>query len=323
MFKQLAADVAPAARRSTARRRRRAGARRPDRRGARAAAPMTAGKSDPRYGDALAALTAARSGRRRAAVRRCGVASRSSPAPPASRRRSPSRWPSCRPAWASCTPARRSCRAASPSSSKGNAELAAGIGKLSGGGGQLTTGLGALRDGAAALETGLGQLTPAPASSQAGLARGHGPDRPARRRPRHSSRPASRSSAASLPSTKDLEQLQRESPGLFDSGYFVLAAIAGRAGRPAQPGLVRGQPRPRRQRRADHGRSPGTRPRTRARQRARRGPPALASTAFARGDRHRGRRRRPGRLARRLPQRDRRADLARGRSRSPSSSRCC
>jgi RND superfamily putative drug exporter len=30
-----------------------------------------------------------------------------------------------------------------------------------------------------------------------------------------------------LPSAKDIEQLQRESPGLFDSGYFVLAAIAG------------------------------------------------------------------------------------------------
>ena len=30
-----------------------------------------------------------------------------------------------------------------------------------------------------------------------------------------------------LPSTKDLEQVQRESPGLFDSGYFVLAAIQG------------------------------------------------------------------------------------------------
>ncbi len=30
-----------------------------------------------------------------------------------------------------------------------------------------------------------------------------------------------------LPSPKDLEQLQASSPGLFDSGYFVLAAIAG------------------------------------------------------------------------------------------------
>jgi putative drug exporter of the RND superfamily len=34
-------------------------------------------------------------------------------------------------------------------------------------------------------------------------------------------------SRANLPSTKDLEKLQKESPGLFTSGYFVLAAIDG------------------------------------------------------------------------------------------------
>ena len=33
--------------------------------------------------------------------------------------------------------------------------------------------------------------------------------------------------AGSLPSAKDLEQLQRDAPGLFDSGYFVLAAVEG------------------------------------------------------------------------------------------------
>ena len=31
-----------------------------------------------------------------------------------------------------------------------------------------------------------------------------------------------------LPSPKDIERLQASSPGLFDSGYFVLAAVAGR-----------------------------------------------------------------------------------------------
>jgi RND superfamily putative drug exporter len=36
---------------------------------------------------------------------------------------------------------------------------------------------------------------------------------------------------AGIPSTKDLEKLRKEAPGLFDSGYFVLAAIDG-----AQPG---------------------------------------------------------------------------------------
>ena len=35
-----------------------------------------------------------------------------------------------------------------------------------------------------------------------------------------------------IPSTKALETLQRESPGIFSSGYFVLAAVAG--AQPAQ-----------------------------------------------------------------------------------------
>jgi uncharacterized membrane protein YdfJ with MMPL/SSD domain len=34
-------------------------------------------------------------------------------------------------------------------------------------------------------------------------------------------------SRAAIPSTKDLEKLRRDAPGLFDSGYFVLAAIDG------------------------------------------------------------------------------------------------
>ena len=34
-------------------------------------------------------------------------------------------------------------------------------------------------------------------------------------------------SRGAIPSTKDLEKLKRQSPGLFDSGYFVLAAVSG------------------------------------------------------------------------------------------------
>jgi putative drug exporter of the RND superfamily len=109
---------------------------------------------------------------------------------------------------------------------KGNSDLAAGIAKLNQGGGQLTTGLGALNDGAAALESGLGQLTSGAGELQSGLAGGQEPTGQlvgglgkleagvAKFR-------------GQLPSTKDLEQLERESPGLFDSGYFVLAAIQG------------------------------------------------------------------------------------------------
>ena len=109
---------------------------------------------------------------------------------------------------------------------QGNAALAGGIAKLNTGGGQLNGGLGQLRAGAAALEAGLAQLTSGAGQLQSGLAGGVGP----------AGQLASGLTGAqakvtkfggSLPSPKDLEQLQKQSPGLFDSGYFVLAAIAG------------------------------------------------------------------------------------------------
>jgi RND superfamily putative drug exporter len=101
----------------------------------------------------------------------------------------------------------------------GNAQLADGIDQLSSGGGQLTTGITKLRNGAGELERGLGELS-------TGLAGGVGPS---------GQLVTGLSGGASdvakfrknLPSAKDIEQLQKESPGLFDSGYFVLAAIAG------------------------------------------------------------------------------------------------
>ena len=109
---------------------------------------------------------------------------------------------------------------------KGNADLAAGIGKLNTGGGQLTTGLGALNDGAAALESGLGQLTTGAGDLKTGLAGGQGPTGQLVGGLGKLEAGVAKFRGA-LPSTKDLEQLQRESPGLFDSGYFVLAAIQG------------------------------------------------------------------------------------------------
>ena len=110
--------------------------------------------------------------------------------------------------------------------SKGNADLASGLAQLSGGGGKLTAGLQQLRDGAAALEGGLGELTSGAGQLQSGLGAGVAPAG-------ELSTGLSTLQAGvakfrgSLPSTKDIEQLQRESPGLFDSGYFVLAAIQG------------------------------------------------------------------------------------------------
>lgn len=108
----------------------------------------------------------------------------------------------------------------------GNAALAAGIDKLAGGGGQLTNGISALRAGAGQLETGLGQLTSGAGQLAGGLSGGIGP--------------AGQLTGGlgqleagvaqfrtTLPSPKDLQRLQKQSPGLFDSGYFVLAAIEG------------------------------------------------------------------------------------------------
>ena len=108
----------------------------------------------------------------------------------------------------------------------GNGQLAAGIQKLSGGGGQLTSGVTALRDGAGQLEAGLGQLTGGAGQLASGLSSGIGPSGQL-----VSGLGVAESKVAkfrgALPSTKDLERLQAQSPGLFSSGYFVLSAIEG------------------------------------------------------------------------------------------------
>ena len=108
----------------------------------------------------------------------------------------------------------------------GNAQLATGIGKLSGGGGQLTSGLGQLTAGAGALQTGLGQLTDGTGQLASGLTGGVAP---AGRliAGLGTMQAAVIKARGQIPSTKALEQLQRESPGIFSSGYFVLSAVAG------------------------------------------------------------------------------------------------
>jgi RND superfamily putative drug exporter len=118
----------------------------------------------------------------------------------------------------------------------GNAQLASGIEQLSAGGGSLTTGLAALRDGAGRLQTGLGQLTTGSGTLAGALSGGVAPAG------QLAGGLATMQSGVTtfrkkLPSPKDLERLQRESPGLFDSGYFVLAAIAGAS--PAQQDQAR------------------------------------------------------------------------------------
>jgi len=108
----------------------------------------------------------------------------------------------------------------------GDSQLAAGIGALSGGGAQLTGGLTQLRNGAGALEAGLGQLTSGTGQLESGLAGGVSPTGQL-----VNGLGVMQSSVAKfrgqLPSPKGLEELQQKSPGLFNSGYFLLAAIAG------------------------------------------------------------------------------------------------
>ncbi len=108
----------------------------------------------------------------------------------------------------------------------GNNELATGLAKLNGGGRQLSGGLAQATTGAGALQTGLAQLTGGAGQLAAGLTSGIKP----------SGRIVSGLGEAKtkvgtfsgqLPSAKDLEQLGRDAPGLFTSGYFVLAAIDG------------------------------------------------------------------------------------------------
>ena len=108
----------------------------------------------------------------------------------------------------------------------GNAQLATGIGKLAGGGGELTGGLTQLRDGAGQLEAGLGLLTGGAGELAGGLSSGV---------PKVGELAGGLGLLESgvakfrrnLPSTEDLERLQAQAPGLFDSGYFVLSAVDG------------------------------------------------------------------------------------------------
>jgi RND superfamily putative drug exporter len=109
---------------------------------------------------------------------------------------------------------------------KGNADLASGLTRLSAGGGDLQTGLAALESGAGQLEQGLGLITGGAGELGSGLAGGVGPA--GQLAGGLGTMEAAVAKARSeIPSTKDLEQLKRQSPGLFDSGYFVLAAIEG------------------------------------------------------------------------------------------------
>jgi RND superfamily putative drug exporter len=108
----------------------------------------------------------------------------------------------------------------------GNTQLATGMTQLSSGGGQLQNGLGQLTSGAAQLEAGLGLLDSGTGQLASGLAGGVGPAGQLVTG-LGTMQAAVVKARGQIPSTKDLETLHSQSPGLFSSGYFVLAAVEG------------------------------------------------------------------------------------------------
>ena len=108
----------------------------------------------------------------------------------------------------------------------GNAQLATGLGQLSGGGTRLTGGLDQLTAGAGALETGLGQLTNGTGQLAQGLSTGAAPAGQLTTG-LGTMQAAVVKARGQIPSTAALKQLERQSPGIFNSGYFVLSALAG------------------------------------------------------------------------------------------------
>src|ERR1035437_755596 len=108
----------------------------------------------------------------------------------------------------------------------GNSQLASGIDQLAGGGGQLNSGLGQLTAGAGALEIGLGQITSGTGQLATGLSSGVSPAGQLTTG-LGTMQAAVVKARGQIPSTASLKALERQSPGIFNSGYFVLAAVEG------------------------------------------------------------------------------------------------
>ena len=186
---------------------------------------MTAGKADPAYQAALAALTQARASAAGLGTALGALEPKASTA--ASLAKTISSQGSQLSAGLNQLSAGSNALAAGIAKLQaGNSQLATGIGKLGGGGRQLTSGLAALTDGAGALEAGLGQLTGGAGQLASGLSAGTGPTGTLVSG-LGTMQAKVRKFSGQLPSAKDLEQLERQAPGLFDSGYFVLAAVEG------------------------------------------------------------------------------------------------
>jgi RND superfamily putative drug exporter len=108
----------------------------------------------------------------------------------------------------------------------GAGQLASGIKQLRNGNAQLAGGLGQLTTGAGQLEGGLSQLTAGAGALASGLAGGVAPAGQLTAG-LNQMKAAVTTARGQIPSTAQLKELEKQSPGLFSSGYFVLAALAG------------------------------------------------------------------------------------------------
>ena len=108
--------------------------------------------------------------------------------------------------------------------SAGGKQLEHGVGRLEGASQGLTGGLERLGSGAGRLAEGLGALEGGAGALKEGLAEGFQRSRPLEVGLRRS---GIRVSAIATPLAHGVKRLHRSSPGLFDSGYFVLSALEG------------------------------------------------------------------------------------------------
>jgi RND superfamily putative drug exporter len=106
----------------------------------------------------------------------------------------------------------------------GGERLEAGVGKLGDATGGLSGGLDRLGDGAERLSTGLVELRGGAGALQSGLSEGSRRAYPLQAK---LAAAGQRVTAVATPLALGAEELRRQSPGLFDSGYFVLSALDG------------------------------------------------------------------------------------------------
>ena len=107
---------------------------------------------------------------------------------------------------------------------KGTRQMSEGVSRLRGAGERLSPALQRLTEGTASLESGLGRLGVKAGALAAGLASGAQGQESLAATLR---RMGSRLGAQSEDGNSQLDRLRRQSPGLFDSGYFYLAGLDG------------------------------------------------------------------------------------------------